>query len=144
MIIHVLRKPLTGTVAANVLAHGTGALNIDGCRVAGPAWTKTDGPAGAGFRSGKFMGGAGVGAPTQVGGSRQNSSGRWPANFVLDEAAAAKLDEQVPNAGGGFGISGGSPDGNGIYSGSFPRGDRSVVGYGDCGSASRFFQKVDL
>ncbi len=27
------RKPLSGTVAANVLAHGTGALNIDGCRV---------------------------------------------------------------------------------------------------------------
>lgn len=32
--ITVARKPLTGTVAANVLAHGTGALNIDGCRVA--------------------------------------------------------------------------------------------------------------
>ena len=27
------RKPLTGTVAANVLEHGTGALNVDGCRV---------------------------------------------------------------------------------------------------------------
>jgi len=32
--ITVARKPLIGTVAANVLAHGTGALNIDGCRVA--------------------------------------------------------------------------------------------------------------
>ncbi|WP_046060122.1 DNA methyltransferase [Paracidovorax citrulli] len=31
--ITVARKPLVGTVAANVLAHGTGALNIDGCRV---------------------------------------------------------------------------------------------------------------
>lgn len=31
------RKPLIGTVAANVLAHGTGALNIDGCRVGGDA-----------------------------------------------------------------------------------------------------------
>ena len=29
----VARKPLEGTVAANVLAHGTGAMNIDGCRV---------------------------------------------------------------------------------------------------------------
>lgn len=27
------RKPLSGTVAANVLAHGVGAINIDGCRV---------------------------------------------------------------------------------------------------------------
>lgn len=33
--ITVARKPLAGTVAANVLAHGTGALNIDGCRVHG-------------------------------------------------------------------------------------------------------------
>jgi hypothetical protein len=31
----VARKPLIGTVAANVLAHGTGALNVDGCRVEG-------------------------------------------------------------------------------------------------------------
>ena len=31
--ITVARKPLVGTVAENVLAHGTGALNIDGCRV---------------------------------------------------------------------------------------------------------------
>jgi site-specific DNA-methyltransferase (adenine-specific) len=31
--IVMARKPLAGTVAANVLEHGTGALNIDGCRV---------------------------------------------------------------------------------------------------------------
>ena len=31
--IVVARKPLAGTVAANVLTHGTGALNIDGCRI---------------------------------------------------------------------------------------------------------------
>lgn len=31
--ICLARKPLIGTVAANVLAHGTGGLNIDGCRV---------------------------------------------------------------------------------------------------------------
>jgi len=36
--IVVGRKPLVGTVAANVLAHGTGALNVDGCRVAGQTW----------------------------------------------------------------------------------------------------------
>ena len=32
--ITVARKPLIGTVAENVLQHGTGALNVDGCRVA--------------------------------------------------------------------------------------------------------------
>jgi len=31
--ITVARKPFPGTVAANVLEHGTGALNVDGCRV---------------------------------------------------------------------------------------------------------------
>src|SRR5690625_7244951 len=36
--IVVARKPLTGTVAGNVLAHGTGALNIDACRVEGEPW----------------------------------------------------------------------------------------------------------
>lgn len=38
--ITVARKPLIGTVAENVLAHGTGALNVDGCKVG------IDGPAG--------------------------------------------------------------------------------------------------
>lgn len=33
--ITVARKPFSGTVAANVLAHGTGAINVDGCRVEG-------------------------------------------------------------------------------------------------------------
>jgi len=36
--IVVARKPLIGTVAANVLKHGTGAINIDGCRVEGERW----------------------------------------------------------------------------------------------------------
>jgi hypothetical protein len=31
--IVVARKPLSGTVAATVLEHGTGALNVDGCRI---------------------------------------------------------------------------------------------------------------
>jgi DNA modification methylase len=33
--IVLARKPLIGTVAANVLEHGTGAINIDGCRIEG-------------------------------------------------------------------------------------------------------------
>lgn len=33
--IVLARKPLTGTVAANVAQHGTGALNVDGCRIEG-------------------------------------------------------------------------------------------------------------
>jgi hypothetical protein len=37
-IIVLARKPLIGTVAQNVLTHGTGALNIDGARVEGGRW----------------------------------------------------------------------------------------------------------
>lgn len=36
--IIVARKPFSGTVAANVLEHGTGALNVDACRVEGGRW----------------------------------------------------------------------------------------------------------
>ena len=36
--IVVARKPLAGTVVATVLEHGTGALNIDGCRVEAGRW----------------------------------------------------------------------------------------------------------
>ena len=44
----LVRKPLTGTVAENVLQHGTGALNIDGCRFAygDPAWPGPQGDPG--------------------------------------------------------------------------------------------------
>ncbi len=36
--ICMARKPLVGTVAANVLRYGTGAINVDGCRVGGERW----------------------------------------------------------------------------------------------------------
>jgi len=72
--ITVARKPLSGTVAATVLEHGTGALNVDGCRVG------TDG------------GCAGAGAGARVFGNVLNGSfappvsglGRWPANLIHD------------------------------------------------------------
>lgn len=71
----VARKPLDGTVAANVLRHGTGAINIDGCRVAHnedlsvertPRALDTQG-AGWGFKS-----------------VSRGNEGRWPANLLHD------------------------------------------------------------
>ena len=53
----VARKPLIGTVAANVLEYGTGAYNIDGCRVG-----------------------------MNVLSSEQSSQGRWPANIILSHS----------------------------------------------------------
>jgi DNA modification methylase len=83
----VARKPLVGTVAANVLAHGTGALNIDGCRVGAEGGTTgcTAGPSGGIFGDGLN------GAFGRV----VDGLGRWPANVVLDPDAAAVLDGQA-------------------------------------------------
>ena len=82
------RKPLAGTVAANVLEHGTGALNIDGCRFAygDPAWPGPDRTAeeirqiARPNTSGDHHAGTVTSVPT---GRQVNVSdlGRWPANL---------------------------------------------------------------
>ena len=87
--IHVLRKPCSeGTVAANVLKFGTGALNIDGCRVgagsdvpAVHATRRSDYPqsyVGNGAGWGRTRGGY---AGDEV--HWEPKGGRWPANLVL-------------------------------------------------------------
>ena len=76
-------KPRSGTYAENAMAHGVGGWNVDGGRIASEPWSKKDGTAGAGFRSGKFMGSVGQGEPTQAGGERESSSGRYPSNLIL-------------------------------------------------------------
>jgi hypothetical protein len=86
--IVVARKPLIGTVAANVLTHGTGALNIDGCRIAGGVPSRAQ-PV-FGVANGVTNFGSGVGRN----GEMSQATGRWPANVILDESQAAALDEQ--------------------------------------------------
>ena len=80
--ITVARKPLIGTVAANVLAHGTGAINVDGCRVGDFVNTTPSGVdrrnaalAEAGYRPGAYQ----MGQTTPSG-----AQGRWPANLIHD------------------------------------------------------------
>jgi DNA methylase len=79
-------------VAGNVQAHGTGALNVDGCRIDsvsdGPGTTPAS-PKG----QGRTMEGADV-----VRRPYDGSAGRWPANVVLDEDAARTLDESVESS----------------------------------------------
>jgi site-specific DNA-methyltransferase (adenine-specific) len=80
----VARKPLVGTVAANVLAHGTGAINVDGCRIGDEVMINQPGPTaprlamGGGWREDA--------SPTQA-------VGRWPANVILDDEAGQALNE---------------------------------------------------
>jgi site-specific DNA-methyltransferase (adenine-specific) len=122
--VTLARKPLTGTVAECVLERGTGAINVDACRIGDCAgWS--------------YPGGAG--GNTFHGQDRRNNpevstKGRWPANVVLDETAAALLDSVAPsqsrkgkrslsaeNQSGGFAMTDGS------------------TSYEDSGGPSRFF-----
>jgi hypothetical protein len=77
--ITMARKPLAGTVAGNVLEHGTGALNIEGCRVgteARPVMVRTKTVVAASSMSGTSTG------ATQSG--ELTTAGRWPANLIHD------------------------------------------------------------
>lgn len=86
--IVVARKPLSGTVAATVLAHGTGALNIDACRIGRRGGDRTEYGLSNGAEAG--IGYHGLDGRTPYDGS----AGRWPANVVLDVDQAAALDTQ--------------------------------------------------
>ena len=76
--ITVARKPLIGTVAENVLTHGTGAINVDGCRVTDGTESGEEKPAYE-ANHGNAVYGAGMG-----GGAWANTQGRWPANLIHD------------------------------------------------------------
>lgn len=84
----VARKPLDGTVAHNVLSHGTGALNIDACRVAYTSDADKASATPQGECTSKEIGA--IGASPDAGRSlerivfeRPEQKGRWPANVVL-------------------------------------------------------------
>jgi len=125
--ILLVRKPLIGTVAQNVLTHGTGGINVDACRVDGakPATTR-----GAGGQHGFYSGGA-------QGRIEDDGRGRWPANVIMDEEAGAILDEQSGIRTTHSGIVKSHHAAMG-YSGSAGfAGERQVRA--DSGGASRFF-----
>ncbi|MDH1260366.1 site-specific DNA-methyltransferase [Pseudomonas atacamensis] len=88
--ITMARKPFGGTVAANVIAHGTGAINIDACRVHTSDDTAriTNGA----IRGGNFA--SGGSAPGPIGGG--HAGGRWPANLVHD--GSAEVVEMFPHS----------------------------------------------
>ena len=78
--ITVARKPLVGTVAANVLEHGTGAINVDGCRVEGRE--RTD--------YGLASSGNTYGEPS-ASADFDSSKGRWPTNLIHDGTEPADM-----------------------------------------------------
>lgn len=78
--IVLARKPLRGTVAANIMAYGTGALNIGGCRVGTEGGTRKADPAAAGQSTSENAYGNGLNG----GGVEALNAGRWPSNLAHD------------------------------------------------------------
>ncbi len=136
------RKPLAGkTVAANVLEHGTGAMNVDGCRIG----TTKDVPASSSDRMGaNGIYNGGMKALNERSGMDANT-GRWPSNVLLDEDAAQALDaqsgERPSRAGKTKGLQhSGRHGGLSDLGPNLKHGTDSDRGYGnDTGGASRFF-----
>lgn len=130
--ICLARKPLVGTVAANVLAHGTGALNIDGCRIEGIK----DVPASPRRAPQKETYGD-LSKDPGTGSGWNPNVGRWPANVCHDgseEVVRAFPDRKT----GGGGVTKENHNSS-VYSGPASSRDRETIGYADNGSAARFF-----
>lgn len=74
--IVVARKPIIGTIVENVLEHGTGALNIDACRIEhnDPMITRKDFESNTGDIFQRAKGDAAGPSP----------KGRFPSNFIHD------------------------------------------------------------
>lgn len=134
--ICMARKPFPGTVAANVITHGTGALNIDACRIHGADAQATE------YTQKRMAPGHVV---NDTGAWKQDAqytgtlkAGRWPANLIHDgspgvvamfpaEAGAASRVRGTEASAASAGLITGHRD---RVAGAF---------HGDSGSAARFF-----
>jgi len=127
--IILARKPLAGTVAQNLLTHGTGAINIDGCRVG------TGDDRISGGKSGKHDNAVGKWGYAKE--CERPIGGRWPANFLHD--GSKDVVDLFPEVKGQVGMK--KLDGGFRF---IEKGDLQTVqqfdaGTADFGSAARFF-----
>lgn len=137
--IILARKPLAGTIAANLAAHGCGALNIDGCRIesGGTHGSASRAGQGAGHETANADGliyGKGLGGVV----APPHPAGRWPANLLHDGSAEvldvfAAFGESTSI--GGYRGAGARENGYGMKADV----EKRPVGFGDTGTAARFF-----
>ena len=129
--IVMARKPFKGSVANNVLEHGTGGINIDECRV--------------GTDDMKFTKASSLGNNMTMDGGKANKDyigedkqGRFPANVMHD--GSDLVQEIFPKTGKS---SGGRSyqNTNQMYSGGWAdeMGNKTDPGFGDEGTAARYF-----
>lgn len=141
--ITVARKPFKGTVAANVLAHGTGAINVDGCRIKYNETNKpipqlAQGKTRIQTQNSMFGGNSYNESKTEsaIGG---DLSGRWPANLIHD--GSDEVVELFPEANSArIGNPNNPHRGVNHTATSYGQGDgKETHDYRDSGSAARFF-----
>lgn len=122
------RKPMTGSVADNLEMHGTGALNIDACRV--PGESRRERPRLNSYGLQNDDGCSGI--------EPRHYEGRWPANLIHD--GSAEVVELFPQSRRGSRAK--APDGrrghSGVYNDGLGRHD-PLNTYDDSGSAARYF-----
>ncbi len=136
--IVLARKPLIGTVAENVLTHGTGALNIDASRIGTDGGgTNCNTRDATGQCTGHQESNGSLGGGIMRHGQNTNA-GRWPANILLDEEAAAMLDEQSGVSASQRSERGAGKTKTATY-GEWGTTDETMRGHSDAGGASRFF-----
>lgn len=147
--IILARKPLESTVARNVLAHGTGGVNIDGCRV---SMSDADRDA-ARVPQRSTHGYANLGDGEGRNGERFEpaTGGRFPANVILSHSETctddvcdegcpvAELDAQSGSLTSGAGNTRRRAHSTDAMAGALGMLGREEVSYGDTGGASRFF-----
>lgn len=133
--IILARKPVVGPLVDNVMEHGTGALNIDACRVPTDEDRRRNAKGGENGLNGEST----FKIRDRRAEDQPMTNGRYPANVLLDPEAAAALDEQSGTLT------------SGKMKPTHVRPDRTVYGqhskegyvteetYGDSGGASRFF-----
>ena len=150
--IHVLRKPCSeGTVAANVLKWGTGAINVDGCRIGYEAGgSSATNPTVRLARGCRIMCGndadpSAFRLKDEAQPMNINPSGRWPANVLHDgsEGVVSTFPDTGTSTGGRIGNASGAYANQGRTGWGMGH-EAGDPGFGDAGSASRYFQVVHM
>ena len=129
-------KPMEGTIAQNAEQWGVAGMNIDACRIGPCPGYKYNADRNGTTFHGKQGERIKQSAAKKGEATIEATKGRWPANVLFDEEAAAMLDEQS-----GYSKSSAKPRNNGDFKSPSKGAEKAHVTHGheDEGGASRFF-----
>ena len=133
--IVIAQKPVEGTIARNVLKYGTGAFNVDACRVPTGNESVSNHSRSAEAAVSKGIYGDSIAQETHQ--TAGQTLGRYPANLVHD--GSPEVLALFPNTGKSKGGGGVKYVGTHVYDGGYKGKEYETVGFMDSGSAARFF-----